>query len=63
MAVKDVGHAALQGWRQQAADRIAPALSRRTPLSEDTVRAALGLIFLGLTLRYLVRTLRGTARA
>jgi hypothetical protein len=62
MAVKEVGHAALQGWRQKAADRVAPAVSKRTPLDEGAVRAVLGLLFLGLSIRYLVRTTRSLVR-
>jgi hypothetical protein len=54
MKVKDVGNAALVGWREKAADPVA----RRAPLRDDYVRAALGLLFLGLTLRHLVETVR-----
>jgi hypothetical protein len=55
--VQDVGHAALQGWRGKAADSVA----RRAPVRDDYVRAALGLLFLALTLRYLARTARDLA--
>jgi hypothetical protein len=54
MKVKDVGHAALVGWREKAAEPVA----RRAPVRDDYVRAALGLLFLGLTLRHLVETVR-----
>jgi hypothetical protein len=54
MKVKDVGNAALVGWREKAVDPVA----RRAPLRDDYVRAALGLLFLGLTLRHLVETVR-----
>jgi hypothetical protein len=56
---RELGNAALQGWRQKVADRVAPAVSRRTPLDEEDVGAILGLAFLALTVRYLVRTVRG----
>ena len=54
MKVKDVGNAALVGWREKAVDPVA----RRAPLRDDYVRAALGLLFLGLTLRHLAETVR-----
>jgi hypothetical protein len=52
--VKDVGQAALTGWREKAAEPVA----RRAPVRDDYVRAALGLLFLGLSLRHLVHTAR-----
>jgi hypothetical protein len=54
MKVKDVGHAALVGWREKAVEPVA----RRAPVRDDYVRATLGLLFLGLTLRHLVETAR-----
>lgn len=58
MTVEEVGRGALQGWRVKAADRIAPAVAKRTPLSEERVRGLLGLVFLALVIRYLVKTAR-----
>jgi hypothetical protein len=55
---RQLGTAALQGWREKVADRVAPAVGKRTPLDEELVRAVLGLVFLGMTARYLVRTFR-----
>ena len=40
------------------ANRVTPALERRTRWSADDVRAALGLLYLASTLRFLVRTIR-----
>jgi hypothetical protein len=54
MKVEEVGHAALSGWRQRVADGVA----ERAPTRGEKVRAALGLLFLGLTLRHLVTTAR-----
>jgi hypothetical protein len=54
MKVKDVGNAALVGWREKAAEPVA----RRAPLRDDYVRAAIGLLFLALTLRHLAETVR-----
>ena len=58
MKVEQVGHAALEGWREKAADAVAPRVAGRSPLRESQVRAALGLLFLALTVKYLVTTTR-----
>jgi hypothetical protein len=50
--VHDVGHAALSGWKEKVADSVA----HRAPVRDDYVRVAFGLLFLALSLRYLVRT-------
>jgi hypothetical protein len=55
--VQDVGHAALHGWKEKVADTVA----RRAPVRDDYVRTAFGLLFLGLSLRYLVTTARDLA--
>jgi hypothetical protein len=60
VAVKELGLAATTdaGWRTKAADMIAPRAARsRLPVREDQVRVALGLLFLGLTVKYLAGTL------
>ena len=54
MKVEEVGHAALSGWKGRVADEVAP----RAPFRDEQVRAALGLVFLGLSVRYLIRTTR-----
>jgi hypothetical protein len=54
MKVQDVGHAALSGWKGKVADAAAP----RVPVRDDYVRAAIGFLFLGLSLAYLVKTAR-----
>ena len=48
-----VGNAALKGWRRRVADAVAP----RVPFDDDTVRGALGLAFLALSVRYVLGTL------
>ena len=63
MAVQELGHAALKGWRRKAADRVATAVGRRTRLDEDWVRAVFGLVFFALAVRYLVRTVRDAVEA
>ena len=54
MKVQDVGHAALSGWKEKVADAVAP----RAPMRDDYVRAALGFLFLALSIKYLARTAR-----
>jgi hypothetical protein len=58
MEKERLGEAALQGWRAKAADALAPRVARVTPLSERQVRAALGVVFLGLVVRFLARYAR-----
>jgi hypothetical protein len=55
--VQDVGQAGLHGWKEKLADKVA----RRVPVRDDYVRAAFGLLFLGLSLRYLAQTARELA--
>jgi hypothetical protein len=54
MNVKEVGNAALVGWREKAAEPVA----RKAPLRDDYVRAALGFLFLALSIRHLAETAR-----
>jgi hypothetical protein len=54
MKVEEVGHAALSGWRKPVADAVAP----RVPVRDDAVRAAIGFLFLALTVRYIVDVVR-----
>lgn len=62
MKVEQVGHAALEGWREKTANAVAPRLAQRSRLEENQVRAFLGLLFLGLTVKYLVTTTRRLLR-
>jgi hypothetical protein len=48
--VEEVGQAALSGWRKPLADAVAP----RVPLRDDVFRAAVGFLFLALTVKYAV---------
>jgi hypothetical protein len=54
MNVKEVGNAALVGWREKAAGPVA----RKAPMRDEYVRAALGLLFLALSIRHLAETVR-----
>jgi hypothetical protein len=55
--VEEIGHAALSGWRKPVADAVAP----RVPLRDEAVRAAVGFLFLALTVKYVVEFARGLA--
>jgi hypothetical protein len=57
MKVEEVGHAALSGWRKPVADAVAP----RVPVRDDAVRAAVGFLFLALTVKYIVDVVRDLA--
>ena len=58
------GKAGLQGWRVKVADAVAQPVARRSGLSDDQVRAALGAVFFTLSLVYVVGTVkRLTARS
>jgi dsRNA-specific ribonuclease len=66
MQAKSIGHAGLVGWRQKVGNKTAEAVSKRTRLKADTVRAVLGGVFLALSLKTtaemvarLTRALRG----
>jgi hypothetical protein len=51
-----LGQAALPSWRGKVADAVAQPTSKRTPLSEDQVRAAVGAAFFALATFYVVST-------
>jgi hypothetical protein len=50
----EMGQAGLTSWRAAVADRVAPPTAKRTSLSEDQVRAALGAAFLAISTFYVV---------
>ena len=62
MDARNVGEAGLQGWRGRVADRVAPAIARRTSLEADQVSRAIGGLFLVLAVLYLVKATRALAR-
>ena len=51
-----LGQAGLASWRGKVADAVAQPASKRTPLSEDQVRAAVGAAFFALATFYVVST-------
>jgi len=52
----EIGQAALPTWRGAVANRIAPPAAKRTPLSEEQARAAVGAAFFALATFYVVST-------
>jgi hypothetical protein len=52
------GKAGLVGWRAKVADTVAEPVSRRAPVSDEQVRALLGALFFGLSLVYVIGTIR-----
>lgn len=52
------GKAGLQGWRATVADAVASPVARRSPFTDDQVRAALGAAFFVLSVVYVVQTVR-----
>jgi hypothetical protein len=57
------GQAALQGWRAKVADGVAEPVAKRSPLSEDQVRAAVGALFFVLSVLYVAKTISALVRA
>jgi hypothetical protein len=57
------GQAALQGWRAKVADGVAEPVAKRSPLSEDQVRAAVGALFFVLSVIYVAKTISALVRA
>ena len=60
--VTELGHTALQGWREKVADGISPPVAKRAPLEEDQVRAIIGAAFFGLSVIYVVKTISAATR-
>lgn len=62
MDVKRATHAAVYGSRGKVVDRVQEPISRRTPLSADSVRSLFGALFLFWSVRRIVRALRAGLR-
>lgn len=58
MKTKDVGMAGLRGWRGTVANAVAAPVAKRSSLHEDQVRAAVGAIFLMLSIVYVIGALK-----
>ena len=57
-----IGTAGLQGWRRKVGDAVAEPLAQRTPLAGEQIRAALGALFFGLSVMYVVKTITTASR-
>ena len=58
MDANRLGNATLHGWRAKVADGVA----RRSPVSDDVARAALGLFWFAASLAYVTKSVRALAR-
>ncbi|MEX0990090.1 MAG: hypothetical protein WD206_07325 [Actinomycetota bacterium] len=59
----NVGNASLKGWRGAAVDRVvARPVAKRTSISEEQVRAIVGLLLLAYTVYRLAKPLVRAAR-
>ncbi|MBK5221888.1 MAG: hypothetical protein JJE52_03230 [Acidimicrobiia bacterium] len=58
MDTLSLGTAGLKGWRAKVADSVATPASRASRLSEDQVRAAVGALFLVLSIVYVIGSIR-----
>ncbi len=56
------GKAGLQGWRAKLADAVAGPVARRSPFTDDQVRAVVGGAFVVLSVVYLVQAVRQLQR-
>jgi hypothetical protein len=54
----ELGQSALVGWREKVANGVARPLARRTGVSEEPIRAAVGALFFALSVYYVVSTVR-----
>jgi hypothetical protein len=59
----ELAQAGLSSWRGAIADRVAPPAAKRTPLSEDQVRAAIGAAFLAVGTLYVAKSWARIIRA
>jgi len=58
----ELGHTALQGWREKVADGISPPVAKRAPLEEEQVRAIIGAAFFLLSVIYIAKTISAATR-
>ena len=63
MDTKTVGIARLRGWRSTVANVTAGPVARRSPLSEDQVKAAVGAVFLVLSIMYVLAAVKDVIRS
>ena len=59
MDAKTLGDATLHGWREKVGDAVA----RRAPVSDDVIRAALGIFWFAAAGLYVIQSARSFRRA
>ena len=59
MDARTLGDATLHGWREKVGDAVA----RRAPVTDDIVRAALGIFWVAAAAWYVVQSTRSLRRA
>lgn len=57
-----LGQAGLAGWRAKVGNSVAGPVAGHSPLSADQVQAAVGALFFGLALIYVIGTVRRVLR-
>lgn len=55
------GKAGLKGWRAKVADAVAGPVAQRTSVTDDQVRAAIGALFLALSVVYVAKAVKDLA--
>ena len=58
----ELGTAGLQGWRAKVGDAVAKPVSQRTPLDDEQVRAAVGVLFFVLAVLYVIRAITAASQ-
>jgi hypothetical protein len=53
-----LGEAGLKGWRGKVADSVAGPIAKRSSATSGQVRAVIGVVFIVLSLVYVVGTIR-----
>ena len=56
-----LGKAGLKGWRARVADAVAGPVAQRTSVTDDQVRAAIGALFLALSIMYVGKAVKDLA--
>jgi hypothetical protein len=61
MQTKNVGLAGLRGWRGSVANAVASPVAKRSSFGEEQVRAAIGAVFLLLSIVYILGAVKDLA--
>ncbi len=60
--IEETTHGAVRGVKGKLAKKVEGPLARRTPLSTGTIRSIFGALFLFLSVRHIVNSLRAGLR-